>query len=93
MPSDDGQRLDRVRWQCRRGMLELDLLLQRYVDSYWAALDETGRDDLDRLLARPDPLLLDWLHRHSVPRDPRLRELVDIIAHGEKDSCNTTVPR
>ncbi len=83
MPSEDGGALNRVRWQCRRGMLELDLLLQRYVDRHWAGLDAVGRADLDRLLAQPDPLLLDWLHRHSVPHDPRLRALVDIIAHGD----------
>jgi len=37
--------LDRVRWHCRRGMLELDLLLHRFLDRHLASLTP---DEMER---------------------------------------------
>ncbi len=82
MPSDQAA-LNRVRWQCRRGMLELDLLLQGFVEAHWTALDSARRDDLERLLREPDNLLLEWFHRGATPLDPRLRGLVEQILAGD----------
>lgn len=68
--------LVRLRWQCRRGMLELDLLLDRFLSDGWMALDGPGRRTFERLLAFPDPILHDWLMEQAVPADPELAQLV-----------------
>ncbi|WP_338074116.1 succinate dehydrogenase assembly factor 2 [Halochromatium glycolicum] len=71
----------RLRWQCRRGMLELDLLLNRFLDSGYAALDGQGRADFVRLLGYSDQILQDWLVGQAVPADPALCRLITAIQH------------
>ncbi len=73
---EDAQRLSRLRWQCRRGMLELDLLLNAFIDRSWTDLDAPGRDTFDRLLAVEDKILIDWLLGEAVPAETVLHELV-----------------
>ncbi len=50
---------DRIRWHCRRGMLELDLVLNRFVERHLTGLEPTKLDAFHALLARTDPELLD----------------------------------
>jgi antitoxin CptB len=66
----------RLRWQCRRGMLELDLLLNRYLDSGFQRLDQQARVDFVRLLGYQDQIIYDWLMGQSVPAEAALRRLV-----------------
>ena len=53
--------LGRLRWQCRRGMLELDLLLRRFVDAAYPELGAEERAAFGRLLDYPDDTLLELL--------------------------------
>ena len=69
----------RLRWRCRRGTRELDLVLDRFLTAAGAALDEDTRQGLERLLDRPDQDLLDWVAGRSAPPDPGLAALVDRI--------------
>ena len=50
--------LNRLRWRCRRGLLENDLVLARFLERHGAALDRERLAALDELLALPDPELL-----------------------------------
>jgi antitoxin CptB len=68
--------LQRLRWQCRRGMLELDLLLNRFLDVGVADLNDAERADFNRLLGYQDQILHDWLMGQAVPAEPSLRALV-----------------
>lgn len=47
-----------LRWQCRRGRLELDVLLERFLDRAEHGLDAAERGAFDRLLALEDDILL-----------------------------------
>ncbi len=69
----------RVRWQCRRGMLELDLLLARFVEKYLDELAEAQLMVFDRLLMAEDPVLYAWLMGHEKPLDQELLTFVDFI--------------
>ena len=70
-----------LRWRCRRGMRELDLLLSRWLERGWAAADARRRDAFLRLLDEPDPQLVDWLLNGERPADqPTARLLDDIIS-------------
>jgi antitoxin CptB len=51
----------RLRWQCRRGMLELDIILNRFVDQYWQDLDNDLKAEFELLLRCPDQQLQKWL--------------------------------
>jgi antitoxin CptB len=57
----DQARRSRLRWRCRRGVRELDVLLERFVDAMIAGAGEELCCDCERLLEQPDPLLIEWL--------------------------------
>jgi antitoxin CptB len=44
----------RLAWRCRRGMLELDILLQRFVSKQFDALSLAELTAFDAMLALPD---------------------------------------
>ncbi len=64
------------RWQCRRGMLELDLLLNNFVDKKVATLTQQEKESFELLLSYPDQTLLDLLLGNSVSSDPSISALV-----------------
>lgn len=53
--------IERVRWRCRRGMLELDLVLGRFVERFYAGLDGSAREAFNALLDMPDAILWDMI--------------------------------
>lgn len=57
----------RLLWQCRRGMLELDALLQAFVCDAYRHLDESERRAFERLLRQADVDLYDWLAGRGEP--------------------------
>jgi len=57
----DSVRLSRLRWRCRRGMLENDLVLTRFLDARGAAIGEDELAMLDVLLDLPDQELWDLI--------------------------------
>ncbi|MDT8364222.1 MAG: succinate dehydrogenase assembly factor 2 [Nitrosomonas sp.] len=44
----------RIRWRCRRGMLELDIVLQRFLEKHYAQLSESQYREFETLLSLPD---------------------------------------
>lgn len=66
----------RLRWQCRRGMLELDQILMPFLDHGYRQLDQARRADFTNLLSQQDQDLSNWFMSRAVPDDPRLRDLV-----------------
>jgi antitoxin CptB len=77
-PSTDGARL---RWRCRRGMRELDVLLERFVAAGGAALAGTRLAAFERLLELPDPELAQCLILGQ-PAPPGLEDIVERIRAG-----------
>lgn len=45
---------DRIRWRCRRGMLELDIVLQRFLEKHYKELSKSQRQEFETLLSLPD---------------------------------------
>lgn len=68
-----------IRWQCRRGKLELDIVLRRFLDQCLDRLDEEELLQLQRLLGHDDDQLLDWLLGKSAPPDGQLLALVERV--------------
>ncbi|MGI9200589.1 MAG: succinate dehydrogenase assembly factor 2 [Woeseiaceae bacterium] len=56
-----------LRWQCRRGMRELDELLVRYLETTYLSVDETEKAAFRTLLTLPDPELISYLLGQQVP--------------------------
>jgi antitoxin CptB len=76
----DRARLARLRWRCRRGMLENDLVLARFLDARGASLSESEVALLDVLLDLPDNDLWDLLAGRAQPADPALAPLLAALA-------------
>jgi antitoxin CptB len=53
--------IERVRWRCRRGLLELDIVLGRFVERHYATLNEAELNAFDVLLDLPDNPLWDMI--------------------------------
>lgn len=69
----------RLRWQCRRGLLELDLLLARFLDRRYPALAVPDQEAFRRLLQEPDPRLLAWLQGQERPPS-NLKNIIEIMS-------------
>ena len=70
----------RLLWRCRRGMKELDVLLERFARRELPEASPRQRQVLERFLELPDPVLVDYLLGQAIPPDPELAELVQRIA-------------
>jgi len=70
----------RLLWRCRRGMKELDVLLERFARRELPGASPGQRQVLGRFLELPDPMLVDYLLGQAIPPDPELADLVRRIA-------------
>jgi antitoxin CptB len=74
-----GPERNRIRWQCRRGMLELDLLLNEFLDTIYPSLDPAARQSFLRLLEQPDQTLQRWLLGDGIGVMPELQQIVQTL--------------
>jgi antitoxin CptB len=65
----DQDRINRIRWRCRRGMLENDLVLARFLEAKGPTLAEDEMAMLDRLLDFTDNDLWDLIAGRREPQD------------------------
>jgi len=72
----DAAHLSRLRWRCRRGMRELDVLLLRYLDREFAGASPDVQTAFERLLSAQDPEILDLLAGRLVADDDGLNEVI-----------------
>ena len=76
--STDSER-NRLAWQCRRGMRELDEILRCFLDRGYSRLDEPGRVHFSLLLDYPDTVLLELLMGRMAPADKDVAHIVRTI--------------
>ncbi len=67
--------LNQLMWACRRGMLELDILFQRYLAHGYPQASPDERTQFIALLTCGDQDLFDWLMGKR-DADPEHREMV-----------------
>jgi antitoxin CptB len=73
----DTQRVYTLRWRCRRGMKELDVLLTRYLERDYYKVPPAQRQAFESLLEMADPDILDYILGRKMPEN---RELSLVIA-------------
>lgn len=71
-------------WHCRRGMLELDLILTRFAVTYLDRLSDEQVDAFDKLLTAIDPELYSWLMGYDHPMEKDLVDIVEFIKLHDK---------
>ena len=77
---------NRLMWASRRGMLELDLMLQPFVEKHYDQLDQTDQQLFQELLELEDQQLFLWLVRSEQATDINTQRIVDIICESRKRS-------
>ena len=75
----DPTRLNRLRWRCRRGMLENDLILARFLDARGVQMTDADVAALDRLLDLTDNDLWDLLSGRAETADAAARPLLQAL--------------
>lgn len=73
------EEINRMRWAARRGMLELDLVLEPFVTNCYAHLDESGRRCFKQLMLCEDQDLFSWFMGRAQPEDEELAQIVSQI--------------
>jgi len=69
----------RLRWACRRGMLELDVLLSKFLDQAYPKLTAAEQVLFAKLLSCQDTELFHWFLGQGAPEDPGLASMVDKV--------------
>ena len=75
----DAQIPTRVYWRCRRGMAELDDMLQGFLDKDYLRLNVQERIIFEQLLTFSDNHLLEYLMGRTVPSDPLEKNVIEKI--------------
>ncbi|HYN76226.1 MAG TPA: succinate dehydrogenase assembly factor 2 [Lamprocystis sp. (in: g-proteobacteria)] len=66
----------RLRWRCRRGMRELDVMLTRYLDRVWTTASSAERDAFVQLVELQDPDLFGYLVARTTPAEESQRAVI-----------------
>jgi antitoxin CptB len=74
--------LNRIRWHCRRGMLELDLVLGAFVERQFGRLDAGQIRAFRELLEYPDQDLFDLIMGRAEPADESVRGVLELVRCG-----------
>ncbi|MEZ5608206.1 MAG: succinate dehydrogenase assembly factor 2 [Burkholderiaceae bacterium] len=79
----DERHLSKLRWRCRRGLLENDLLIERFFTRHEADLTMRQADAMARLMDLADNDLLDLLLRRTEPTGdldaPDVRQVLELM--------------
>jgi antitoxin CptB len=76
----------KLRWRCRRGMKELDILLTRYVDERYGAAPPEEQQAFQRLLETQDP----EIYAYCLGQEPPPAHLAALI---ERITANSPAER
>lgn len=69
---------DQIKWRCRRGVLELDVIFSRFLEKKYDTLNEDERKAFFKLLEQQDPILQRWLI-YGEPPEASFSHIVKLI--------------
>jgi antitoxin CptB len=79
--NDSESKLSKVLWACRRGMLELDVILQNFCEQSYDKLTMEQQQLFEALLQEEDQDLQRWLVGAEVCDKPKFQDLLLVIRH------------
>ena len=71
------ENLSRLRWLCRRGMKELDVLMTRYLDEQYEQASEMDQQHFVELLNWQDPELFSAMVGRTTADDEQMQQFID----------------
>lgn len=79
MPDQGSPKRAKLRWRCRRGMRELDVLLLRYLEEHYAQASIDERQAFGAFLELQDPEIFRYLLGPDPELEEPLRNVVESI--------------
>jgi antitoxin CptB len=79
---DPSSRIRKLKWLCRRGMKELDVLLERFIEANCTQLEKGHFPEMESMLQVEDDVLWDWLQQPDLAVAEPYRKLLKQILHG-----------
>lgn len=74
----------KLRWACRRGMLELDVLLGNFLQEKYLSLNQEKQSFFEKFLENNDQDLFVWLSGRTIPEDQETKNMVEQIREHAK---------
>jgi antitoxin CptB len=79
--NDSENKLSKVQWRCKRGMLELDLMLKDFCDKVYLSLSPEKQQIFEQLLECEDQDLQRWLVGTEPTPNPKFQDMILVIRH------------
>ena len=73
------EQIGKLRWRCRRGMKELDLLTLGYLERHYPAASAEEQQAFAELLELQDPLLMRYMVGRETPAEPITAQVVSVM--------------
>ncbi|MEN1728035.1 MAG: succinate dehydrogenase assembly factor 2 [Pseudomonadota bacterium] len=67
--TDPASQLPRLRWRCRRGMRELDVLMTNWLEKAYLEASPELQAAFESLLDQEDDAIWDWMMGRATPPD------------------------
>ncbi|MGH1426645.1 MAG: succinate dehydrogenase assembly factor 2 [Arenicella sp.] len=67
----------KLKWRCRRGIKEFDVLFNRFLENDYPLLTEEQQAWFHQILDEQDPVIMDWLFKRSEPQDEGLKWIIE----------------
>ena len=71
--------LSRLRWRCRRGIKEMDLILQYFLEHVYAGLSPQQQTLFEQILDETDLDIMDWITSRSEPENKDYEVLIHLF--------------
>lgn len=71
--------LAKLRWRCRRGMKELDVLLESYLQAHYLSASPEEQSAFRDLLEQQDPVLFAYVTGQERPASEEERRVIDTL--------------
>ena len=69
----------RLLWRCRRGIKEMDIILQEFINISYDQLNDEDKNAFSKLLDEQDLDILNWIMGKDKPINDRLANIINII--------------
>lgn len=75
----------RLLWRCRRGIREMDIVLQEFLNQSYDTLSDTEKISFSKLLNEADLDILNWIMKKDEPENDGVKNIIKLIRHSRKN--------
>jgi len=76
----------RLLWRCRRGIREMDIIFQEFVNQSYDTLSETDKKIFSQLLDEFDLDILNWILGKDAPESDEFKHIITLIRESKNIS-------